>query len=111
MAYSMALRDRVVVAVVGGQPIVGVSRRFRVARSTVHHRCDRRRRGELEPRVPGAKRSVKPAAGDEQWMRGAVAAKPGITAKQLMGLLSVAVAESTVCRALRRLGLSLKKSR
>ena len=38
-------------------------------------------------------------------MQEAVAAKPGITAKQLMGLQSVAVVESTVCRALKRRGL------
>ncbi len=54
---------------------------------------------------------MKLTADDEQRMRQAVAAQPGITAKQLMARLSVPVVESTVCRALKRLGLSLKRSR
>lgn len=44
-------------------------------------------------------------------MREAVARRPGITANELRALLSVEVAECTVCRRLKRLGLSLKKSR
>ena len=44
-------------------------------------------------------------------MRRLIAVKPGITAKELMPQLSVVVVESTVCRRLKKLGLSLKKSR
>ena len=44
-------------------------------------------------------------------LREQVVADPGVTLWQLQRKLSVEVAESTVCRALQRLGLSLKKSR
>lgn len=44
-------------------------------------------------------------------MREQVAARPGVTAKELVPLLGVKVAECTVCRALIGLGLRLKKSR
>jgi len=111
MAYSMDLRERVVSAVGDEESITWVSRRFRVARSTVRDWVARDRCGELLPDTPGPKGPIKLTASDEQRMRDAVAAQPGITAKQLMILLSVPVVESTVCRALKRLGLSLKRSR
>lgn len=111
MAYSMDLRTRVVSAVVEGESITWVSRRYRVARSTVRNWRDRHRCGELMPDTPGPKGSVKLTATDEQLMREVMAAHPGVTAKQLMPMLSVSVVESTVCRALKRLGLSLKRSR
>jgi len=111
MAYSTDLRERVVSAVGDQESITWVSRRFRVARSTVRDWVARHHRGELAPGTPGPKGSVKLTAADEQRMREGVAAQPGITAKQLMPMLSVHVVESTVCRALKRLGLSLKRSR
>ena len=111
MAYSMDLRQRVVSAVVVEGSITEVSQRFQVARSTIRDWCARDRRGELSPNTPGPKGPIKLTAKDEQRMRDAVAVQPGITAKQLMPMLSVPVVESTVCRALKRLGLSLKRSR
>ena len=111
MAYSMDLRRRVVAAVESGQTFTVVALRFEVARSTVRDWVARHRRGQLSPGVPGPKGSVKLTGSDDQKLRVAVAQCPGITAKQLMKLLSVPVVESTVCRALKRLGLSLKKSR
>ena len=44
-------------------------------------------------------------------MREQVAARPGVTANELIPLLSVEVAECTVCRRLKKLDLHLKKSR
>jgi transposase len=111
MAYSVDLRERVVLAVGEGESITWVARRFRVARSTVRDWQDRHRRGELTPGTPGPKGSMKLTAADEALLRQTIAEQPGITAKQLMPMLSVHVVESTVCRALRRLGLSLKRSR
>ncbi len=111
MTYSMDLRQRVVVAAGSGEPIASVAKRFSVARPTVRDWLGRHRRGELSPGVPGPKGPVKLTAADEQILRERVAAQPGITAKQLMPLLSVRAVESTVCRALKRLGLSLKRSR
>ena len=111
MAYSMDLRRRVVSAVESGERIASVARRFSVTWMTVRDWCDRHRRGELEPGTPGPTGPRKLTAADEHILRDAVAAQPGITAKQLIPLLSVEVVESTVCRALKRLGLSLKRSR
>ncbi len=111
MAYSMDLRQRVVAALGAGQTPTTVSRRFQVAGATVRNWMGRHRSGELEPGTPGPKGPIKLTVADEQRIREAVASKPGITAKQLMAMLSVDVVESTVCRALKRLGLSLKRSR
>jgi len=111
MAYSMDLRKRVVAAAGSGDSITLVSHRFSVVRGTVRNWIARHHRGELAPGIPGPKGPKKLTAADEQRMRQAIAAQPGITAKQLMPLLSVSVVESTVCRALKRLGLSLKRSR
>lgn len=111
MAYSMDLRQRVVAAARAGQTPTAVASRFGVARATVRNWIGRHRRGELEPGVPGPKGPVKLTAADQQRMRESVAQQPGITAKQLIPWLSVDVVESTVCRALKRLGLSLKRNR
>lgn len=111
MAYSMDLRERVVAAAASGDSVISVAQRFSVVRGTVRNWISRHRRNALAPGTPGPKRSVKLTAADEQLMRETVAAQPGITAKQLMAMLSVDVVESTVCRALKRLGLSLKRSR
>lgn len=114
MTYSMDLRKRVVTASESGQPIASVAKRFSVTWPTVRNWVDRHHRGELPPGTPGTpgpKGPMKLTAEDEQRMRDAVAAHPEITAKQLMPMLSVSVVESTVCRALKRLGLSLKRSR
>jgi transposase len=109
MAYSMDLRERVVAA--GDDTIAAAARRFSVSRPTVRDWRDRAQRGALSPGVPGPKGPTKLTEADDELMRQHVSARPGITAKELMSMLSVSVAESTVCRRLKKLGLSLKKSR
>lgn len=111
MTYSMDLRERVVAAVEDGQAIASVAQRFAVSRPTVRDWRERARRGVLAAGVPGPKGPIKLTEDDDRLMRQQVAARPGVTARQLIPLLSVAVAECTVCRRLRRLGLTLKKSR
>ncbi len=110
MAHSMDLRLRVLWALDDAQSIARVARRFVVARSTVRDWRDRRAADRLEPGVPGPKDHVKLTDADVQLMRDQIDQQPGITAKQLIPLLSVTVVESTVCRALKKMGLSLKKS-
>ena len=110
MAYSMDLRLRVLQALDDGESIAAIARRFTVARSTVRDWRDRRVAGRLEPDVTGPKDHVKLTSADLQRMREAVAKEPGIASKQLIPLLSVTVVESTVCRALKKMNLSLKKS-
>ena len=110
MTYSMDLRQRVVAAVANGDPIAGVARRFSISRPTVSDWRDRAGQGDLEPGKPGPVHPTKLTEADDRVMRQQVAARPGITAKELMPMLSVSVVESTVCRRLKRLGRSLKKN-
>lgn len=111
MVYSMDLRERVVAAVNRGEPILVVARRFQVARPTVRDWRDRAERDALTPGVPGPKSPTKITPEDDQLMRDMIAKRPGITANELRTMLSVEVAECTVCRRLKKLGLTLKKSR
>ncbi len=111
MGYSMDLRERVVAAVKEGQTISVVARRFSVSRPAVRDWRDRAERDELAAGKPGPKGPRKLTPQDDALMREQIAKRPGITAKELMPMLGVSVVESTVCRRLIKLGLSLKKSR
>ena len=111
MTYSMDLRERVVAAMNHEESIMAVARRFCISRPTVRAWRDRAGRGVLEPGRPGPKGPMKLTEADDQLMRRRVSARPGMTVKQLMPLLSVNVVESTVCRRLKKLGLRLKNSR
>lgn len=111
MTYSMDLRRRVVQAVKDGQPVAVVARRFAVSRPTVRDWRDRARRGELAPGVPGPKGPVKLTGADDRILRDQVAARPGITARELAAMLEMPVTVATVCRRLIQLDLRLKKRR
>lgn len=111
MTYSMDLRERVVAAVNHGAPIAVVARRFNVSRPTVRDWRDRAKRQALAPGTPGPKDPIKLTADDDQRMRDAIARRPGITLRELQAVVATPVAESTICRRLKRLGLTLKKSR
>lgn len=111
MAYSMDLRERVVAALKQGESASQVARRFCVATPTV---CDWRKRaeqGQLQAGKPGPVGPRKITSTDDQIIRDAVAANPGIIVKELMRKISADVVESTVCRRLIALNLRLKKSR
>ena len=112
MAYSMDLRLKVLAATDRGESEASVARRFEIGVRTVR-RYKRRRRetGSVTPLKTGVKGPTKLTPADDRVMREQVAAKPGITARQLIPLLSVEVAQCTVCRRLKKLGLTLKKSR
>ena len=111
MTYSMDLRLRVVAAVNRGDSIAEVARRFNVSRPTVRDWRDRTARGGLEPDKPGPKQPVKLTRADDALMRLQISKRPGITANELIPMLSQPVVESTVCRRLKKMGLRLKKSR
>lgn len=111
MTYSMDLRERVVQAVAEGRTITMVARQFKVSRPAVRDWRDRARRGELTPAVPGPKRPIKLTEADDRVMRRQVAARPGITARELVPMLGVSVTVATVCRRLIQLDLRLKKRR
>jgi len=111
MAYGMDLRRRVVAAVNAGASMNSVAKRFMIAQPTVRDWRDRDREGRLEPDKPGPTGPRDLTEADDEVMRQQVAARPGITAKQLMPLLGASVVESTVCRRLTALGLRFKKNR
>ncbi len=111
MTYSMDLRERVVAQVESGETIAEVARRFTVSRPAVKDWRDRAWRGELKPGVSGPKRPTKLTEADDALMREQVALRPGITARELVPMLSVSVTIATVCRRLIQLNLRLKKRR
>ena len=110
-AYSMDIRQKVVKAMASGESASSAARRFDVDPTTA---CDWRRRaaeGRLEPGVGRRRGHAKLTGDDLARMRRAVEERPGVTAMELAALLGNKVVESTICRALRKMGLRLKKSR
>jgi transposase len=115
LAYGQDLRDRVLAARDAGQSVRAVAERFSVSPSYVA-KADRRRRRTGERRVrrssghPPAKIVAHLPALTER-----VGAQPDATLAELRGWLlaecGVAVGLVTVWRALKRLGVTLKKSK
>jgi transposase len=89
-----------------------VAETFAVSESWVRRVKQRfRDKGEVAPRTP-ARRGPAPALdGQDDRIRQVVRDHPGLTAAEYLSRLGVAASAVTVWRALRRLGLSYKKSR
>ena len=109
--YGLDLRRKIVAALGRGETVASVARRFEVDQKTV--RSYRRRAAEqrLAPERSGPKRHTKLTDDDLATLRREVSARPDVTLRELQGKLSVHVAESTIHRALGKMGLSFKKSR
>ena len=108
----MDLRLKVLAAYDRGQSAMRVAKQFGISDQTVYDFIKRRAAGTLEPRKPGPPaKPVKLTDQDLKTIRQLVAQQPGITLKQLIKHMSVPVAESTMSRTLKRLGLCFKKSR
>jgi len=111
-AYSMDLRERVVAAYDEGRPPADIARQFRVSRAWVYRLVQRRREsGSIEPRRErpmGRKPKLKPH--HQEQLRQLVEAHPDATLAELRERLSIRVGMTTLWRALRGLGLTLKKS-
>ena len=114
-AYSMDLRRKIVEAVSSGTPKAQVARAFGVGLSTVKRYARRDERGEgLTPRKsPGKQRKVDATA--QRLLERDLEERPTATLEQrrelLAGVAGVEVSDSTVSRALRRMGFSRKKDR
>lgn len=111
--YSMDLRQRVVAACDEGlETRVEIAERFSVSESWIRRLLQRRREsGSIAPKPHGG---GQPPAFDTQAaqrLRRAVAATPDATLKELAQASRVACSLSAVDRALRRLGITRKKSR
>ena len=112
MAIPVQTRQKMLDAIDRGESVASVARRFEVSQYGLRRlRKAVQERGTLQPAKTGPKRHLKLTDADLQLMRDQVEANPGITLRELQAQLSVQVAESTVCRALKKMGMSFKKSR
>jgi transposase len=108
-AYSQDLRDRIIAARDGGRKTNEVAKLFQVSASWVRRVMQRRREcGETRPRPRGGATIVKI---DLDRLRELVAQQPDATVRELHQRLGIACSVSAVDMALRRAGLSVKKSR
>jgi transposase len=109
-AYSMDLRERVLADCDDGMSTAEVAEVHRVSAAWVRRLKQRRREtGEVAPRV--ARPGPAPLLGAEsERLRQVVRANPDRTAAEYRQLLGTSAAVVTVWRALRRLGLTHKKS-
>jgi transposase len=108
-AYSMDLRERVMAAYDAGRQTKEIAKTFNVspawARRLKQHR---RERGDIVPRVGGGGHTSKV---DPVRLQELVNQKPDATLAELRQSLKVDCALWTICKALRRLKLTYKKSR
>ena len=114
-AYSLDLRKKIVEAKQRGAPTSEVARTFGVGASTVKRYAATAREGRsLAPKKrPGSKPKMDEAA--VRLLEADLRERPTATLPQrrefLSGVAGVRVSESTLSRALRRLGWSRKKDR
>lgn len=108
-AYSQDLRDRVLAACDRGMPTKEVSEVFQVSRAWVRRVKQRRREhGETGPRKMGGPGPIKI---DRVRLAELVRERPDATLKELRAMLGIDCAESSICAALKRMGLTFKKRR
>jgi transposase len=107
--YAQDLRDRVLSAYDRGTTTKQIADVFEVSPAWARRVKQRRREnGETAPRPMGGVRVVKI---DLARLSELVAQQPDATLKELREKLGVVCAESAICMALKRLGLSFKKRR
>jgi len=107
--YSQDLRDRVLAAGDRGMPTKQIAKMFEVSPAWVRRLKQRRREtGETAPRPMGGATVIKI---DMARLAELVKEQPDATLKELREKLGIVCAESAVCMALKRLGLSFKKRR
>ena len=110
MAYSMDLRLKVLAALDKGSSVAAAARRFGVSIHTVREYRNRRDEyGSPEPFKTGPKKPIKRTPSDDKKMLALIEDDPGITLNAIRAQLNTTVVESTVCRRLRKLGVTLKK--
>lgn len=110
-AYSMDLRRRVLAACDAGRGTKTVAELFGVSPSWIRRLKQRRREwGTIKPLPRNSGRKPKLTGSDRERLAALVADQPDATLQELRERLGTAVDLSTVCRALRALGLTLKKS-
>jgi transposase len=108
-AYSLDLRQRVLLDCDAGLPTQQVALKYRVSPAWVRRLKQRRRvSGSIEPRPhQSGRRPGYEVYGDR--LRQAIAAQPDATLAELKQRLGLTVALSTLWLAVKALGLSFKK--
>lgn len=105
----MDLRQRVIGACDRGEPTKVVAVTFGVSRAWVRRlKQHRRERGDIIPRTGGGSRGRKI---DRDRLAELVAQQPDATLAELRDRLNISVTPWAICKALRELKLSYKKSR
>jgi len=105
--YPQVLRDRVLAAYDRGLPTKQIAELFQLSPAGARRVKQRRREnGETNPRPEGGATVIKV---DTTQLRSLVRAQPDATLKELSQRLGVTCGESTLCMALKRMKLSLKK--
>jgi transposase len=108
-AYSDDLRDRVLAAYDRGMKTKDIVEVFQVSPAWARRiKQTRRETGRTRPLRPGGRR---PSKIEGVRLAELVARHPDATLKELRERLGINCSLSAVCNALRRLGLSFKKSR
>jgi transposase len=107
----MDLRARVLAACDEGVGTAEVAETFSVSQSWVRRLKQRRREtGAIGPRRQSRFGPTRELEGEDDRIRDLVRTNPGLEAEEYRDRLGVRVAVVTVWRALRRLGLTFKKS-
>jgi transposase len=107
-AYSMDLRERVMAACDAGRPTQQVATLFNVSPAWVRRlKQHRRERGDIVPRNGGGSRGRKI---DRTRLAELVQEQPDATLVQLRDRLGVNVTPWAICKALKELKLTFKKS-
>jgi transposase len=112
-AYSTDLRRRVAEACdEGGATREQIAARFKVSARWIRKLLERRREtGSIEPRPHGGGRAPAFDAEAAGRLRQAVREAPDATLEDLAATAGVACGAPATCRALKRLGITRKKSR
>ena len=110
-AYSMDLRKRVLAACDAGKGTLEVARLYEVSPAWVRRLKQRRREwGMIEALPKNSGRKPKLTLDDQKRLVELVAKTPDATLEELRDALDVKVNPTTICRALKRLELTFKKS-
>ena len=108
-AYSMDLRQRVMAACDADRPTKVVAATFGVSPAWVRRlKQHRRERGDIVPRKGGGSRGCKI---DRERLEQLVQEQPDATLAELRERLAIDVTVWSICRALKQLKFSYKKSR
>jgi transposase len=111
-AYSLDLRKRVLAACDAGKGTKEVARLFDVSPAWVRRLKQRRRElNTIEPLPKKNGPDPKLTPRHRVRLRDAVERQPDLTLAELKAKLKLSASVPTICRALRSLGLSFKKSR